>query len=256
MENLFTVHNVQVQPRGRCILSVPHLDIPANRHTSIIGPNGAGKSTLLRALLGLHGAGVAVHGESVSSHLKRGQIAWVGQHGQYSLPLTVTEYVQLGCYPHSGWFKKAQAPVEKLDHLLEVFDLRALAQQRIGSLSGGEQQRANVVRALLQNAPVLLLDEPCNHLDIRHQHRLMHYLREHHADFSVVMVLHDLTMAANHSDYIVLMNEGQIVVSGTPEKVMQSDILSEVYQWPIRRIEEEGKMFFRMAHHPVQSAAA
>ncbi|PIT54184.1 ferrichrome ABC transporter ATP-binding protein [Snodgrassella alvi] len=256
MENLFTVRDMQVQPRGRCILSVPQLDLPANQHISIIGPNGAGKSTLLRALLGLHGAGVQLRGESVGSHLKRGQIAWVGQHGQYNLPLTVTEYVQLGCYPHGGWFKKALVPITKLQHLLDVFDLRTLAQQRIGSLSGGEQQRANVVRALLQNAPVLLLDEPCNHLDIRHQHRLMHYLCENHDNFSVVMVLHDLNMAANHSDFIVLMNEGRIVASGTPQDVMQSELLSEVYQWPIRRIEEDGKLFFRMAHHPVHSVVA
>jgi iron complex transport system ATP-binding protein len=256
MENLFTVRDMQVQPRGRCILSVPQLDLPANQHISIIGPNGAGKSTLLRALLGLHGAGVQLRGESVGSHLKRGQIAWVGQHGQYNLPLTVTEYVQLGCYPHGGWFKKALVPITKLQHLLDVFDLRPLAQQRIGSLSGGEQQRANVVRALLQNAPVLLLDEPCNHLDIRHQHRLMHYLCENHDNFSVVMVLHDLNMAANHSDFIVLMNEGRIVASGTPQDVMQSELLSEVYQWPIRRIEEDGKLFFRMAHHPVHSVVA
>jgi iron complex transport system ATP-binding protein len=256
MENLFTVRGMQVQPRGRCILSVPQLDLPANQHISIIGPNGAGKSTLLRALLGLHGAGVWLRGKSVDSYLKRGQIAWVGQHGQYNLPLTVTEYVQLGCYSHGGWFKKALVSTTKLQHLLDVFDLRTLAQQRIGSLSGGEQQRANVVRALLQNAPVLLLDEPCNHLDIRHQHRLMYYLCENHDNFSVVMVLHDLTMAANHSDFIVLMNEGQIVASGTPQDVMRSELLSEVYQWPIRRIEEDGKLFFRMVHHPVHSVVA
>ncbi|NUE79791.1 MULTISPECIES: ABC transporter ATP-binding protein [Snodgrassella] len=256
MENLFTIRNVHVQPRGRCILSVPQLDLPANQHISIIGPNGAGKSTLLRALLGLHGAGVKLFGEPVDNSLKRRQIAWVGQHGQYNLPLTVVEYVQLGCSPQGGWFKKARAPAAKLRQLLDVFDLCTLAQQRIGSLSGGEQQRANVVRALLQNAPLLLLDEPCNHLDIRHQHQLMHYLHEHHDDFSVVMVLHDLTMAANHSDFIVLMNEGQIVASGTPQDVMQSALLSEVYQWPIRRIEEDGKLFFRMNHQALHSAAA
>jgi len=84
----------------------------------------------------------------------------------------------------------------------------------------------------------------------------MHYLHEHHDDFSVVMVLHDLTMAANHSDFIVLMNEGQIVASGTPQDVMQSALLSEVYQWPIRRIEEDGKLFFRMNHQALHSAAA
>lgn len=246
MEKLFTLRNIRVKPRGRCILSVDELDLPENQHISIIGPNGAGKSTLLRALLGLHGAGVLLRSSTVASQLKQGQIAWVGQHGQYNLPLTVTEYVQLGCSLHVDWFRPVKASPPHLRHLLEVFDLCALADQRIGSLSGGEQQRANVVRALLQNASVLLLDEPCNHLDIRHQHRLMNYLRQHHDSFSVVMVLHDLSMAANYSDFVVLIHEGKIVAAGAPHDVMQTELLSDVYQWPIRRIEEDGKLFFRM----------
>lgn len=246
MEKLFTLRNVQVQPRKRCILAIDELDLPDHQHISIIGPNGAGKSTLLRALLGLHGAGVLLRGEKVVYQLKQGQVAWVGQHGQYNLPLTVTEYVQLGCSHHAGWFRPVKAPLAQLNHLLDVFDLSTLAHQRIGSLSGGEQQRANVVRALLQNASVLLLDEPCNHLDIRHQHRLMDYLRQNHDHFSVVMVLHDLSMAANYSDFVVLLNEGQIVAAGAPREVMQTELLSDVYQWPIRRVDEEGKIFFRM----------
>ena len=246
MEKLFTLRNVRVQPRGRCILAIEELNLPDNQHISIIGPNGAGKSTLLRALLGLHGAGVQLRGEAVVSKLKKGQVAWVGQHGQYNLPLTVTEYVQLGCAHHAGWFRPVKAPLPQLKELLEVFDLCDLADQRIGSLSGGEQQRSNVVRALLQNASVLLLDEPCNHLDIRHQHRLMDYLRQNHDRFAVVMVLHDLSMAANYSDFVVLINEGQIVAAGTPHDVMQTQLLSEVYQWPIRRMDEDGKIYFRM----------
>ncbi|MCO6504905.1 MAG: ABC transporter ATP-binding protein [Snodgrassella sp.] len=246
MKSLFTLRHVRVQPRGRCILSIDELDLPDNQHISIIGPNGAGKSTLLRALLGLHGEGVQLRGKAIVSQLKQGQIAWVGQHGQYNLPLTVTEYVQLGCAHHAGWFRPVKAPLPQLNHLLEVFDLIHLADQRIGSLSGGEQQRANVVRALLQNASVLLLDEPCNHLDIRHQHRLMDYLRQNHNRFSVVMVLHDLSMAANYADFVVLINEGQVVASGKPQDVMQTQLLSDVYQWPIRRIDEDGRLFFRM----------
>ncbi|KES11059.1 hypothetical protein SASC598O02_006080, partial [Snodgrassella alvi SCGC AB-598-O02] len=76
--------------------------------------------------------------------------------------------------------------------------------------------------------------------------RLMDYLRQNHDRFAVVMVLHDLSMAANYSDFVVLINEGQIVAAGTPHDVMQTQLLSEVYQWPIRRMDEDGKIYFRM----------
>ncbi|MDF7675320.1 ABC transporter ATP-binding protein [Neisseriaceae bacterium ESL0693] len=246
MDVLFAVRHLKVQPRHQCILSVPALDLPKNKHIAIIGPNGAGKSTLLRALLGLNGGEVSLNGDRVHNQIKQGVLAWVGQHGQFNLPLTVVEYVQLS---HRTFLRRQNRLSDKktrLNQLLEQFDLQHLARQRIGSLSGGEQQRANIVRALLQNAPVLLLDEPCNHLDIRHQQRLMSYLRQHKADFSVVMVLHDLTMAANYADFVVLMNQGAVVAAGNTEEVMQPERLSAIYQWPITRICEEEMVFFRM----------
>lgn len=248
MDTLFSIRHLAVTPRHQCILNVPELDLPVNTHIAIIGPNGAGKSTLLRALLGLYGGeAIRLHNECVSSQVKQGKIAWVGQHGQYDLPLSVTEYVQLGCDNHAFW-SKAPKSLSRIQHLLQEFDLGHLAHRRISHLSGGEQQRANIVRALLQDAPVLLLDEPCNHLDIRHQHRLMHYLKQEHAAFSVVMVLHDLTMAAHYADFIVLMNQGQIVATGDADTVMQESLLSEVYQWPIRRMVLQNEVFFQMAN--------
>lgn len=245
MTALFSVRNLSVHTQTRCILSVPQLSIPKGCSV-IIGPNGAGKSTLLRALLGFYDGDVRLENQKVEEVVKKGHLAWVGQHNQFNLPLTVVEYVLLGCAVQGAWFKQRLPESEYMWELLEVFDLTHLANQRIGYLSGGEQQRANIVRALLQNTSVLLLDEPFNHLDIRHQHRLMHYLSKRSTDLNIVMVLHDLGMAANYADYVVLMNEGQVVSVGCPQEVMTEETLSEVYQWPIRRVEDNGEICFRM----------
>lgn len=246
MNTLFSIGQLVVKPRNRCILSIPALNLPRGQNTAIIGPNGAGKSTLLRALLGLHQGEVLLNGKPVIHTLQKGQVAWVGQHGRYNMPLTVREYVLLGCYPHGTWLSRPRATHPNLCTLLDLFDLTSLVTQRIGSLSGGEQQRANIVRALLQDAPVLLLDEPCNHLDIRHQHILLQYLSQHRKDFTVIMVLHDLNMAANYAQYVVLLNHGSIVADGMPEQVMTDERLSSVYQWPIQRRNHAGKLYFHM----------
>ncbi|WP_107855261.1 ABC transporter ATP-binding protein [Neisseria weaveri] len=246
-DTLFSVRRVVLNKKGRLILDVPQLDLPKGCHTAVIGPNGAGKSTLLRGLLGVWGGDIRLQGMPIAEALKAGSLAWVGQHGQYTLPLTVRDYVLLGRYPHGGWFDMPSSQhIPEVEPLLAAFDLSHLAEQRIGSLSGGEQQRANLVRALLQQAPVLLLDEPCNHLDIRHQHGLMQYLKQNKQSFSAVMVLHDLNMAAHYADYIVLLDQGRLVAAGTPEEVMTAERLSGVYRWPVRRTEEDGKLHFRM----------
>lgn len=233
---LFQLHQACIRRHKRLILDIPYLAIPPEVHTAIIGPNGAGKSTLLRSLIGLDGGHVLFNGRPVADALRQRHIAWVGQHGHYSLPLNVRDYVLLSA-PSGG----KRAP----DDLLNAFDLGSLATQRIGNLSGGEQQRANLVRALLQEAPALLLDEPCNHLDIRHQYRLMDYLQQQRRRFSVVMVLHDLNLAARYAQHIILMHQGRIVASGSPEDVMNEAYLQLVYQWSIRRYQDNGILHFR-----------
>ncbi len=246
MNNIsFSIRNLTVSACGRTLLSLDRLDIPHGRHTAVIGPNGAGKSTLLKALIGQAGQGeIALFGQAVAPQLQQGKVAWVGQHGSYRMPLTVREYITLGQKSGGKWFQAASQLPPEAQTLLEEFDLAALAHKRIHDLSGGEQQRANIVRALLQNAPVLLLDEPCNHLDIRHQHRLMRYLNHQTQHFSALMVLHDLNLAAQYAQHIVLLNQGKVMAFGTPEQVMQPDLLAEIYQWPIRRLDGGGRVYF------------
>lgn len=240
MQPVFRIRNLSVCIKGKTLLEIGALDIPAGS-TAVIGPNGAGKSTLLRALIGQAGQGeITLLGEAAAPQIRAGKAAWVGQHGRYNMPMTVREYIALAAFVQKGRLNHEWA-----DELLNYFDLAALAEKRIGRLSGGEQQRANIIRALLQNAPVLLLDEPCNHLDIRHQHRLMQYLVRHKSRASSVMVLHDLNLAARYAEHIVLMDKGKIIAAGDAAAVMRPDLLEAVYGWPIRRCQDEEGIYFR-----------
>ena len=240
MQPVFRIRNLSVRIKDKTLLEIDVLDIPAGS-TAVIGPNGAGKSTLLRALIGQAGQGeITLLGEAAAPQIRAGKAAWVGQHGRYNMPMTVREYIALAAFVQKGRLNHEWA-----DELLNYFDLAALAEKRIGRLSGGEQQRANIIRALLQNAPVLLLDEPCNHLDIRHQHRLMQYLVRHKSRASSVMVLHDLNLAARYAEHIVLMDKGKIIAAGNAAAVMRPDLLEAVYGWPIRRCQDEEGIYFR-----------
>ena len=240
MQPVFRIRNLSVRIKGKTLLEIDALDIPAGS-TAVIGPNGAGKSTLLRALIGQAGQGeITLLGEAAAPQIRAGKAAWVGQHGRYNMPMTVREYIALAAFVQKGRLNHEWA-----DELLNYFDLAALVEKRIGRLSGGEQQRANIIRALLQNARVLLLDEPCNHLDIRHQHRLMQYLVRHKSRTSSVMVLHDLNLAARYAEHIVLMDKGKIIAAGDAAAVMRPDLLEAVYGWPIRRCQDEEGIYFR-----------
>ena len=240
MQPVFRIRNLSIRIKGKTLLEIDALDIPAGS-TAVIGPNGAGKSTLLRALIGQAGQGeITLLDEAAAPQIRAGKAAWVGQHGRYNMPMTVREYIALAAFVQKGRLNHEWA-----DELLNYFDLAALAGKRIGRLSGGEQQRANIIRALLQNAPVLLLDEACNHLDIRHQHRLMQYLVRHKSRASSVMVLHDLNLAARYAEHIVLMDKGKIIAAGNAAAVMRPDLLEAVYGWPIRRCQDEEGIYFR-----------
>ncbi|SUB34898.1 hemin import ATP-binding protein HmuV [Pasteurella multocida] len=170
------------------------------------------------------------------------KLAFVAQNGRYGMPLSVAEYVKLGQF-NPTLFSARKVNQQHLSLLLDQFELSHLRHKRINQLSGGEQQRANIVRALMQNAPVILLDEPCNHLDIRHQQSLMQFLKQHKTQFNAVMVLHDLDLAASYADHIILMQQGQIIAQGKVEDVMQSERLSAVYRWQILQKKDESGIF-------------
>lgn len=244
---LFGVKNLHVHFGSYPVLAVPELNIQQYKITAIIGPNGAGKSTLLKALIGQYPCQeLSCVGQPAAQLLNQGKIAWVGQHESFASPLTVKDYVLLGRYPHLGWLSRPkQKDIDHAKQLLAEFELAEAFDQRLNHLSGGEKQRVALVRALMQETKIMLLDEPNNHLDIKHQHQLMQQLqRLKKQGMSAVIVLHDLALAANYCDDIILMAKGQVLAQGQAAQVMTAKALQQAYQWQIKPYQHEGVWYF------------
>ena len=233
----WTAQDIVIKVKNKTLLDVAEIRLPEKQITAIIGANGAGKSTLLKALRGLyHHISPHFQQQSVKAMTAQGKIAFVGQHESFNTPLSVMEYVLLGRFPHLSWFAKPnEQDIENAKKILSDYEIGHLSGSPIQTLSGGEKQRAAVVRALMQDTALIALDEPCNHLDIRHQHKLMSDLktRSQNNDLTAIIVLHDLNLASRYADYIVLLDGGKLTAAGTPDEVMTSEILSAAYRWRI-----------------------
>jgi iron complex transport system ATP-binding protein len=211
--------------------------VGAGELVALCGPNGAGKSTLLRLLLGLHApsAGrVTLAGEPIAA-LSRRQIArraaLLPQDAPADVPLSVREAVSLGRLPHLGRLQpETAADVDAVARALDATDTTALADRPITELSGGERHRVHLARALAQEAPLLLLDEPIAGLDIAHQLAAMDLLRATaDAGRAVVVALHDLALASRRCDRILLLAAGGLRADAPPAEVLTRETLADVF---------------------------
>jgi iron complex transport system ATP-binding protein len=217
-------------------------DIAGGEWVALLGPNGAGKTTLLRAIAGLVPAsGSIVVGGTPVARLGRREIArrvaLVPQIPSLPPALTVTEYVTLGRTPYISYLAtESRRDLEAVERALERLELVELADRLLGSLSGGERQRAVLARALVQDAPVLLLDEPTSALDIGHQQQALELLDTLRADAGLTLVaaMHDLTLAAQYADRVLLRDGGRVVADGDPEAVLSEERLSLHYAASVR----------------------
>ena len=251
---LLSMQNIHIAHGHKILLTVDDLILPSQKLIAFIGPNGAGKSTLLHSILDQHtGAGlntrgkICVQGQPITEVMSHGHIAWVGQHERFELPLTVLDYVLLGVSPNLAWYQRPKSQhISRAHYLLQDFELTDLISARVQTLSGGEKQRLAIVRALMQDTKILMFDEPTNHLDIRHQRFLLQYLHNlvRHQRKSILVVLHDLTHAHRYTDEVVLLNNGQVVAQGTPNEVMNSQRLSQVYNVDIKAHSTEDGLVF------------
>jgi len=209
--------------------------------TAIIGPNGAGKSTLLRALNGqlpLASGAILLDGRPLERLNRRTisrRIAVVAQEAELRFPVTVLEFVLGGRFAwatHSGWGWETERDLEVADAVIRETELTDLSARLMNELSGGERQRALMARALATEAPILLLDEPTANLDLSHQATLLAVVRNRcdAHDAAALVVTHDINLAAQFADHIVLMKEAKAVHAGTPEAVLQPQILEEVFE--------------------------
>ncbi|GEL24576.1 iron-enterobactin transporter ATP-binding protein [Pseudonocardia sulfidoxydans NBRC 16205] len=222
----------------RTIVHDLDLDVVQNTITSVIGPNGCGKSTLLRALgrLLVPSKGqVLLDGRRIDKMPTKEVATILGMLPQApNAPegLTVGDLVARGRHPHQAWYRQWSSDDETSVHeALEWTNIADLAERPVDELSGGQRQRAWISMALAQGTDLLLLDEPTTYLDLSHQVEVLELVRRLNRDLgrTVVMVLHDLNLAARYSDRLVAMREGRIIAAGTPAEVITEPLLAEVF---------------------------
>lgn len=217
------------------ILRDIHLAVARGQFVSIIGPNGAGKSTLLKCLAAVSKASsgtIKINGTKLHDFKNEARakcIGFVPQHFHQSFPMTVHEYVMLGRKPYIKWNPTAEDH-QIVDRTLSYLKLQALQHHYMDELSGGERQRTSIARAFVQQPQIFMLDEPISALDIKHQIQVLNSVKQlANEDSLVIVVLHDLELAARYSDYVVLMNNGTIYKEGKPAEVITEQSLLEVY---------------------------
>lgn len=247
---MLATHALTTAYQSRLILQQVSLQVKPGEILAVIGPNGAGKSTLIRALSGvvpLQSGKIEFAGQDLQrlSPLQRARlVAVVPQARDLPPAFTVYESVLLGRTPYLGWLGQAdRQDHEKTRLALRYTHTLELADRRVGELSGGEQQRVLLARALAQDTPVLLLDEPTTHLDLQHQSQLLNLVQQlAHGEsregitprqVAVLMVLHDLNLASLYADRVAILSQGQVRQVGTPEEVLTVKNLAAIYQVPI-----------------------
>jgi iron complex transport system ATP-binding protein len=205
---------------------------------AILGPNGCGKTTLLDLLSGYirpASGKIRFNGQNISEYGKRSlsrHIALVPQEYRVNFPYTVREVVAMGRYPHQARFSHPTAQdMQIVEDALDVCGAQELSDRFITELSGGEKQRVIFARAIAQQTPVLLLDEPCASMDVKHALRILNVASEQvlKKGVTVIAVMHDINLAARFADNLIFMKQGQRIASGPARDSLDSKIIREVF---------------------------
>lgn len=239
---MLKIQTLSVSYGSRPILHNISLDVQSGEVLALIGPNGAGKSTLIRAASGVvpYAGQVRTNGDdfaSLSTLQRARYIATVPQAVAMPPAFTVWETVLLGRTPYLGFLGQPSPKDEEIARQsLQRVSALHFVDRRVGELSGGEQQRILLARALCQSTPILLLDEPTAHLDLQYQVSLLELISElaHKDNLAVLIALHDLNLAAHYADRIALMVAGEIKAMGKPEQVLRSNLIAEAYCLPVQ----------------------
>lgn len=220
------------------------LQIPAGGITALVGPNGAGKSTLLTMigrLLGIDAGTIEIAGYDVATTASKDLakiVSILRQENHFITRLTVRQLVGFGRFPYSKG-RLTAADEEIVSRAIDFLDLGELEGRYLDQLSGGQRQRAYVAMVLAQDTEFVLLDEPLNNLDMRHSVQMMQHLRRAAADLgrTIVIVLHDINFAGHYADRICAVKDGRVVEFGTPDEIFTDDVLTRVFETPVRVID-------------------
>ncbi len=234
-----TCQNLSWSIGQQVILQAMNWSVDAGERIGVIGPNGAGKSTLLKLLAGLlmPTSGQVLFNnlplQALSARQRAQQIALLSQEADIANNDTVWQLVALGRLPYQRWYHTvADVDCELITSALAQTDLSHRAMAKLSELSGGELQRAQLARVLVQQTSVLILDEPTNHLDVQHQHQLLELTRQNalHRGLTLIASFHDLNLAASYCDKLLLLDQGQMIAYDTPQSVLTNERLAQVYQ--------------------------
>lgn len=241
------IRRLYVSLGGVPILAGIDLTVAAGEWVTVIGPNGAGKSTLLRAVGGLLPAPGAISlfgapSESLRRRDRARVVATVAQSPAVPAGMSVLDYVLLGRTPYIPPLgRESAADLAAVHEVLDRLDLAGLHGRELATLSGGERQRVFLARALAQGATLLLLDEPTSALDIGHQQEVLELVDQlrHAHGLTVLATMHDLSIAGEYADRMVLLADGHVVATGSPREVLTEELLGEHYRASVRVVDGE-----------------
>ena len=233
---LLSVDDLTVRLDGHTILSDVGFDLSAGTWVGLLGPNGSGKTTLLRALGGhlpFQGT-IMLDGRPVEQWTatdRARRLAYVQQAPSLTFDFTVEDLVLLGRTPHRGWMQRYQSnDRERARDALRRVDLEGFADRSVLSLSGGERQRVFLAQALVQDADLLLLDEPTSHLDVQYQFSVLEEVQALvAAGRTVITVFHDLERASRYAERLLILNDGRLVADGPSVGVLTPECIAEVF---------------------------
>lgn len=229
--------NITVKAQNSTLVKDVSFTLEQGRLTALLGPNGAGKTTLLRAALGLNkpkSGTVFLDGQDVqtlSPMVRARHISYLPQSRPLAWPNTVRDVVALGRYSHGASLGRLKAKdAQAVDDAIEACDITSLAHRKTDTLSGGELARVHCARAFAAQAPLLIADEPVAALDPRHQFRTMDLLKDYvRGGCGVLVVLHDIALAAKYADHLLWMKDGRLLAEGSPDDTLTADRLAEIY---------------------------
>jgi iron complex transport system ATP-binding protein len=236
---MLSLENLELGYQGNTILYDICARVNKGELIAIIGPNGAGKSTLLRALsrnLRPNRGSIRIYGKNIHQIRQKElaiKMAYLPQSFTFFGTISVYHFVAYGRFPHLGWHGRLTSQDHQIvNFILEQLDLQILKHRSLQSLSGGERQRVRLGMAMAQQSELLLLDEPGNFLDLNHQLHLMEIIESINQEkgVTVLMVLHDINQAARFAKRIWVLKDNRLFLDSTPECVVTSDIMKQVFQ--------------------------
>jgi iron complex transport system ATP-binding protein len=243
------VRDLTVRAGAKALVSNVSIDVEPGTWCTVVGPNGAGKTTLVETIAGLRriaGGSVSIAGHSIAEMKERQRallVSLVPQHPEVPVGMSVKEYVALGRTAYHGLIRAPSAQDRAVvDSVLERQALVEFAERDVVTLSGGERQRMVLARALAQSTGVIVLDEPITGLDLRHQMTLLELLKAQvrECGLTIVATMHDLTLAGQFADRLVLLDRGEIVLDGAAGDVVRSPELADCYGMKLRVVDVDG----------------